>query len=166
MHTSFMTALVRFAKQMATLSPIMFIFQAKIIGAYVMDELRYGGATYVATGRGLPTERRHFLFSTGKNDSLEWSGLYLDYAKIVYYDGLMLLGGTLLVVYEGGISVAGVSRIFLCLGLTIVAWLWGPFIFNPYQFNRHRYQQDLKGWATFSSKKAARTGSSGTTRRN
>lgn len=51
----------RKGKQFLTLSPLHFIFQAKIIGYYVMNELRYGGAQYVATGRGLPTERRDFI---------------------------------------------------------------------------------------------------------
>merc|ERR1711982_157891 len=39
----------------------MFVFQAKLIGHYIMNEVRYGGATYVATGRGLPVDRRPFV---------------------------------------------------------------------------------------------------------
>ena len=70
----------------AVFARLMFIFQAKIIGHYaawhehshrpsmsgiachqshhhhqVINEIRYGGATYVSTGRGLPTDRRPFI---------------------------------------------------------------------------------------------------------
>merc|ERR1712176_547964 len=61
MERGFRNAFVCFMKQMLTLSPLLFIFQAKIIGNYVTNEVRRGGATYVATGRGLPTERRPFI---------------------------------------------------------------------------------------------------------
>ena len=46
-----------------------FIFQAKIIGNYVSNEIRYGGANYVATGRGLLNERKRFI---GWHDKVEF----------------------------------------------------------------------------------------------
>ncbi|CAJ1416044.1 unnamed protein product [Effrenium voratum] len=61
MERNLKVAVERFLKQMLTMSPLMFIFQAKIIGHYVINEIRYGGATYVSTGRGLPTDRRPFI---------------------------------------------------------------------------------------------------------
>lgn len=57
---SFKIPTFRVIKQLATLSPLLLVFQAKIIG-YVMNELRHRGATYCATGRGLPTERIPFV---------------------------------------------------------------------------------------------------------
>eukprot|EP00913_Durusdinium_trenchii_P035902 g33594.t1 len=70
------------------IATLMFIFQAKIIGHYVINEIRYGGATYVSTGRGLPTDRRPFIGEAvpGKFQLKRLGGLYLDYASIAYYE--------------------------------------------------------------------------------
>jgi hypothetical protein len=61
MQRSLCHAIIRTVKQLCTGSFLMFIFQAKVIGFYFMNEFRIGGAKYVATGRGLPTERRPFV---------------------------------------------------------------------------------------------------------
>jgi len=150
---SFKTALVRFGKQLCTLSPLLFIFQGKIIGHYVTNELRYGGATYVSTGRGLPTERRPFVGEAhGKGLKLKKvGGLYLDYAAITYYDGAMLLAGTVLIAFVGGAGAAQsqLNWIFVSLSLVIVSWLFAPFIFNPYQFEATRFWEDLRCLTAF-----------------
>merc|ERR1719277_1018198 len=88
MERSFKVAVVRMLKQMFTFSPLLFVFQAKIIGHYVVNELRFGGATYVNTGRGLPTERRPLIGEAAEAGLRlkKLGGLYLDYAKIAYYD--------------------------------------------------------------------------------
>lgn len=149
-------AFERFLKQMFTLSPLMFIFQAKIIGHYVINEIRYGGATYVNTGRGLPTDRRPFIGEAlpGKFQLKKVGGLYLDYAAIAYYDGVTLLAGVVLILVAGGVSGAGefagdVWWIFICLGLTVASWLWAPFIFNPYQFVWKHFKEDFRGLVAF-----------------
>eukprot|EP00928_Gymnodinium_smaydae_P034316 TRINITY_DN24351_c0_g1_i1.p1 TRINITY_DN24351_c0_g1~~TRINITY_DN24351_c0_g1_i1.p1 ORF type:complete len:1914 (-),score=312.77 TRINITY_DN24351_c0_g1_i1:172-5913(-) len=156
MEYRFLTALTRFVKQMCTLSPLLFIFQAKTIGFYVMNELRYGGATYVSTGRGLPTERRPFIGKPSPDGfKLEKvGGLYLDYAHIAYYDGFALLLRISLILFIGGVwnaGEAGHSLFFMlfCVFLTIAAWLYAPFVFNPYQFNGKDYIQDMRAWIAF-----------------
>jgi len=149
-------ALIRFVKQMCTLSPLMFIFQGKVIGYYVVNELRYGGATYVSTGRGLPTERRPFI-GEAEESGLKLKrvgGLYLDYAFIAYYDGVKLLAGVALIVMAGGVHDASshakmLSWVFLSLGLVIISWLLAPFIFNPYQFQLSGFLRDLRCTAAF-----------------
>jgi len=148
MERSLLSALTRTVKQLCTLSPLMFIFQAKIIGSYVTNEFRYGGATYVATGRGLPTERRPFIGEV-EEKSLKLKkvgGLYLDYAKIAYYDGALLLSSCVFIVLAGGTKASEGSLfwVWLSLGLTIVSWLFAPFIFNPYQFQFHYFRQDFR----------------------
>jgi len=142
-----------------TLSPILFIFQAKVIGSYFANELRYGGATYVATGRGLPTERRPFVghLESGRLEKKKVGGLFLDYAVIAYYDGFTLLVAAIFVRICGGVTDAGIygerfDKLFffwLALGLTIASWCFGPFLFNPYQFVYKHYVQDLKATAAF-----------------
>eukprot|EP00933_Yihiella_yeosuensis_P040353 TRINITY_DN34639_c0_g1_i1.p1 TRINITY_DN34639_c0_g1~~TRINITY_DN34639_c0_g1_i1.p1 ORF type:complete len:1965 (+),score=368.55 TRINITY_DN34639_c0_g1_i1:571-5895(+) len=151
METNFKTAFERFLKQMFTLSPCLFIFQSKVIGHYVSNEIRYGGATYVATGRGLPTERRPFIgeAADGAFKLKKVGGLYLDYANIAYYDGAQLLAGAVFIIVAGGVSGAGESAtqlwwIFISLGLTIGSWLWAPCIFNPYQFMMRPFLRDWR----------------------
>merc|ERR1719343_258840 len=61
MQRNLKNALWKMVQSYLTLSPFLFIFQSKCIGHYIVNEFRYGGATYVATGRGLPTERRPFV---------------------------------------------------------------------------------------------------------
>ncbi|CAE8697969.1 unnamed protein product [Polarella glacialis] len=114
-----------------------------VIGHYVVNEIRFGGATYVATGRGLPTA------AAGELKLKKVGGLYLDYAAIAYYDGATLLTGTVLICVAGGVSGAGQAAgqlwwIFISLGLCIVSWLYAPFIFNPYQFELLHFREDLR----------------------
>eukprot|EP00928_Gymnodinium_smaydae_P041493 TRINITY_DN28077_c0_g4_i1.p1 TRINITY_DN28077_c0_g4~~TRINITY_DN28077_c0_g4_i1.p1 ORF type:complete len:1952 (-),score=281.40 TRINITY_DN28077_c0_g4_i1:28-5328(-) len=156
MEYRFITAFTRFIRQMCTLSPLLFIFQAKTIGHYVMNELRYGGATYVSTGRGLPTERRPFI-GTAASSGLKLEkvgGLYLDYAQIAYYDGFSLLTRIVLILIVGGVWNAGAAGarlgfMLLSVTLTIIAWLYAPFVFNPYQFVSHNYFEDMRAWIAF-----------------
>jgi hypothetical protein len=150
MERSLKTAVFRLMRQMFTLSPLMFIFQAKIIGHYVVNELRYGGATYVSTGRGLPTERRPFIGEIAENGLMlkKVGGLYLDYAAISYYDGATLLAGAATVYLSGALMSSSpgsdATWIWLSLGLTVSSWLFAPFIFNPYQFDAGHFCEDAR----------------------
>jgi len=138
-------------KQIITLSPVMFIFQSKVIGWYTINELRFGGAAYVATGRGLPTERRPFIGAVGDDGRFVPGGLYLDYARITYYDGVALAVLTGLIWLGGGMTDTGnmLVGILACHVMVIVSWLFAPFIFNPYQFRHEFFCQDLRAWCRF-----------------
>jgi len=163
MERSFCHAVWRLGKQYLTLSFLMFVFQAKIIGYYVVNELRYGGAQYVATGRGLPTYRRPFIGEIRPVDAHEpdgpkkltkVGGLYLDYAMYTYYDGMRLLLCCIAVLLLGGVSDAGgqassLGFTWLAIGITIVSWLYGPFVFNPYQFDLDEVKDDVRAWFLF-----------------
>jgi len=144
-------AVHKFITSIITLSPLMFVFQAKTIGHYITNEIRFGGASYVATGRGLPTERRAFIT---KNSNGAFEGLYLDYANIAYYDGVMLLGGVIMVGAAGGTQLddnaASLLRwTWLSVVLTIMSWLYAPFIFNPYNFVSKHFCGDMKSLFDF-----------------
>ncbi|CAE7275989.1 FKS1 [Symbiodinium pilosum] len=159
MQRSFKIAVQRLLKQVFTLSFLMFVFQAKIIGFYVINELRYGGAKYISTGRSLPTERRHFI--RAKPESDEFDGLYLDYAMQAFYDGLILLIASVMVVGLGGMSSVNVYRhrlspVWVCIGLTIISWLYAPFIFNPHQFARRQIEEDRRSLCAFFFKNCGR----------
>lgn len=144
-------ALGKLLKSYLTLSPLLFVFQSKSIGHYIVNEFRYGGATYVATGRGLPTERMPFMRverpegAEGAGKPRKYTGLYHDYSVIAHHDGAMLLVGLLLVVLAGGSPGASLSlvSIFCCSALVIVSWLWAPYVFNPYQFKFKDTRKDM-----------------------
>jgi len=136
----------RLLMQMITGAPIHFIFQAKIIGVYVTNEIRYGGAAYLPTGRGLPTERRAFFSKAG--------GLYLDWANLAFYDGFFLMVGFLLVILAGGLTddpSVQTSLQWWCVSLCLtgLSWLFAPFVFNPYQFAFRYFSTDIQDWREF-----------------
>ncbi|CAJ1461642.1 unnamed protein product [Effrenium voratum] len=164
LERSFKVAVKRLLKQVCTLSFLMFVFQAKIIGYYVINELRYGGAKYISTGRSLPTERRHFIRRKGD----EYEGLYLDYAIQAFYDGLTLLIAAAMVTELGGMEADNIYRgrlfaLWFCITLTIISWLYAPFVFNPHQFARRHIMEDRReSCASSSSRTGALAGSGGT----
>ncbi|CAE8688421.1 unnamed protein product [Polarella glacialis] len=151
MQAGIVSAMSHMLKQLLTMSPIMFIFQAKVIGFYTMNELKFGGATYVATGRGLPTERRPFIGTVASDGQLVIGGLYTDYARITYYDGASLVALIVLILVSGGTVNTGPQLIgmMISLWLVSVSWLFAPFIFNPYQFRASCFTHDLKAWFRF-----------------
>lgn len=63
-----------------------------------------------------------------------------------YHDGMKLLIGVLLVNYVGGF--AGIAT-WLFVGITIFSWLYAPFLFNPYQFSKQYFMEDLQSWVAF-----------------
>jgi len=148
MEMGLKTALWRVVKQWLTGSWCFFIFQAKLVGFYVLNEIRYGGATYVSTGRGLPTQRSPFIGKLSKTTGhLEKvGGLYLDYAALTYYDGVKLLLMAVLACTMGGFA-GGFAWTFVAL--TVFSWLYAPFLFNPYQFSRCYFMDDLRSWWAF-----------------
>jgi 1,3-beta-glucan synthase len=153
MQNGLFAACRRILRQMATLAPLHFIFQAKVIGTYVTNEIRYGGASYMPTGRGLPTERRPFIGRL-KRQGGGSGGLYNDWAQVAFYDGARLLAVFFLIVMAGGLDVksqfqSSLSWWCFCVLLTVVAWLFAPAIFNPYQFAHRYFRKDWTDWFDF-----------------
>mmetsp|Transcript_28400 Transcript_28400/g.81745 ORF Transcript_28400/g.81745 Transcript_28400/m.81745 type:complete len:600 (+) Transcript_28400:2-1801(+) len=149
MERSLKIAVSEIMKQYITGAFLLFIFQAKVIGSYILNEIRYGGATYVSTGRTLPTQRHPFI---GKPAGAQTTGLYLDFAGHTYYDGILLLFGACLVPCVGGGwpgSDRGLIFGWISIIVTIVSWLYAPFLFNPYQFSSRYFRDDLRGWCAF-----------------
>ena len=56
-----LSAIVRPLKQVISGAPLYYIFQSRCIGHAISGEFASGGATYIATGRGLATERQDFF---------------------------------------------------------------------------------------------------------
>jgi len=142
----FLMAMRKLIVTMLTFSPLHFVFQAKIIGSYISNEILYGGAEYMATGRGLPTERRCFIAFDGPK-----KGLYNDYAVTALHDGAKLFMSSLFVIIITGIPSTELFWWCVALALTIASWLFAPFIYNPYQYKSDQWACDLCDWLEYFS---------------
>ena len=110
-------AMLRLAKHFLSLSPVFEVFSTQIYSQAVLNNLTYGGARDIATGRGFATTRISFavLYSRFAGPSI-----YLGMRTLV-----MLLYVTL-TIWTGWITYFWVSILALCVS---------PFLFNPHQFS-------------------------------
>jgi len=109
-------AIIRLAKQFGSLSPVFEVFATQIYTHSIMSNLTFGGARYIATGRGFATTRIYFsiLFSRFAGPSI-----YLGMRILI-----MLLYVTL-TLWTPWLIYFWVSILSLCIA---------PFLFNPHQF--------------------------------
>jgi 1,3-beta-glucan synthase len=109
-------AVFRLAKQFGSLSPVFEVFSTQIYTHSILSNLTFGGARYIATGRGFATTRIYFsiLFSRFAGPSI-----YLGMRILI-----MLLYVTL-TLWTPWLTYFWFSILSLCLA---------PFIFNPHQF--------------------------------
>ncbi|KAG7451544.1 1,3-beta-glucan synthase [Guyanagaster necrorhizus] len=109
-------AIFRLAKQFGSLSPVFEIFSTQIYTHSILSNLTFGGARYIATGRGFATSRIYFniLFSRFAGPSI-----YLGMRSLV-----MLLYVTLSLW----------TPFLIYFWISIVALCVAPFLFNPHQF--------------------------------
>lgn len=116
----------RFAKHFASLTPVFEVFASQIYTSSMVSNLSFGGARYIATGRGVATSRIPFsvLFSRFSGDSI-----YLGGRSV-----LMLLFGT----------IAMWRASLLWFWLTLMAMMVSPFIYNPHQFAWEDFMIDYR----------------------
>ncbi|PBK76155.1 1,3-beta-glucan synthase [Armillaria solidipes] len=109
-------AIFRLTKQFGSLSPVFEIFSTQIYTHSILSNLTFGGARYIATGRGFATSRIYFniLFSRFAGPSI-----YLGMRTLV-----MLLYVTLSLW----------TPYLIYFWISIVALCVAPFLFNPHQF--------------------------------
>jgi 1,3-beta-glucan synthase len=112
----FWRAATRLAKHFSSLSPLFEVFVTQIYAYSLQQDLAFGGARYIGTGRGFATARMPFgvLYSRFAGPSI-----YLGARAM-----LMLLFGTL--------TVWGYW--LLWFWVTTLALTISPFVFNPHQF--------------------------------
>ncbi|SSD61339.1 related to 1,3-beta-glucan synthase component FKS1 [Saccharomycodes ludwigii] len=109
-------AFSRIAKHFVSLSPFFEIFVCKIYAGSLVNNLAFGGARYIATGRGFAIVRTPF------------SSLYSKYAPVSFYFAIIL---ALLLLIT---SLAAWDFTLLYFWFTLSALLFSPFVFNPNQF--------------------------------
>ncbi|KAM0715843.1 hypothetical protein Q7P37_008357 [Cladosporium fusiforme] len=113
----FWRAATRLAKHFSSLSFLFEVFVCQIYAYSIQQDLSYGGARYIGTGRGFATARMPFgvLYSRFAGPSIYWGARCL----------LMLLFGTV-TVWGYWLIWFWVSLLALCIS---------PFVFNPHQFS-------------------------------
>ncbi|KAI8143400.1 1,3-beta-glucan synthase component-domain-containing protein [Fennellomyces sp. T-0311] len=122
---------LRLFKQFLSLSPLFEVFVNQIYANSVLSNLNFGGARYIATGRGFATAR------------LPFSVLYSRFANQSIYFGartmFMLLFVTL---------TLWIPHLLYFWG-TVGALVISPFVFNPHQFVLSDFITDYReflGW--------------------
>ncbi|KIY02566.1 1,3-beta-glucan synthase component FKS1 [Fonsecaea multimorphosa CBS 102226] len=135
----FWRAATRLAKHFASASPIFEVFVCQIYASSIQQDLSFGGARYIGTGRGFATARIPFgvLYSRFAGPSI-----YLGARSL-----MMLLFGTI-TVWGAWLLWFWVSLLGLCIS---------PFIFNPHQFAWNDFFIDYRDYLRWLSRGNSRS---------
>lgn len=112
----FFRSISRLGKHFISLSPLFEIFVTQIYTNSILTNLNYGGARYIATGRGFATTR------------IPFSILYSRFAVPAIYFGARIF----IMLLFASMTIWMPHLIYFWL--TVVALIFSPFIFNPNQF--------------------------------
>ncbi|SPO05075.1 probable 1,3-beta-D-glucan synthase subunit [Cephalotrichum gorgonifer] len=112
----FLRAGTRLAKQIFSLSPLFEVFTCQIYANSVQQDLSFGGARYIGTGRGFATAR------------IPFGVLYSRFAGPSIYFGARLL----MMLLFATVTVWQAALVYFWISL--LALVISPFIFNPHQF--------------------------------
>ncbi|CUM65580.1 uncharacterized protein PRCAT00003227001 [Priceomyces carsonii] len=122
----FLKALFRVFYHFISMAPFFEVFVCQVYAQSLKDNITFGGAKYISTGRGFATSR------------LSFTVLYSKYATISIYPGatvfLIILFATL-TMWQPSILWFWITFISMCLA---------PFIFNPHQFSWGRFFLDYR----------------------
>lgn len=124
-------SILRLMKQFLSLSPLFEVFVTQIYANSVLSNLSFGGARYIATGRGFATSR------------LPFSVLYSRFAQPSIYFGARTMFMLLF------ISLALWIPHLIYFWATVASLLVSPFVFNPHQFALVDFITDYReflGW--------------------
>ena len=110
-------AFTRLGKHFISQSPLFEVFSTQIYSHSILSNLTFGGARYIATGRGFATVREPF------------SKLYSRFAGPSIYLGMRTL---VLLLYA---SLTIWTPFLIYFWFTVLALCIAPFFFNPHQFS-------------------------------
>lgn len=122
----FIRTLTRLGKQFLSFSPLFEVFVTQIYTTSLLSNLSFGGARYIATGRGFATTRLPFAI------------LYSRFAGPSMYFGMRLM---FMLLYA---SLIIWTPHFIYFWITITSLCVAPFIFNPHQFSLTDFLVDYK----------------------
>jgi 1,3-beta-glucan synthase len=138
----FWRAATRLAKQIGSLSPFFEVFVCQIYANSVTQDISFGGARYIGTGRGFATAR------------IPFGVLYSRFAGPSIYVGarsLMMLLFSTLTVWQPALAYFWISLLALCVS---------PFIYNPHQFAWNDFFIDYRDFLRWLSRGNSRSHSS------
>ncbi|KAK3321667.1 glycosyltransferase family 48 protein [Apodospora peruviana] len=132
-------AATRFAKQLCSLSPFFEVFVCQIYANSVQQDLSFGGARYIGTGRGFATAR------------IPFGVLYSRFAGPSIYFGarmLMMLLFATLTVWQAAVVYFWISLLALVIS---------PFLYNPHQFAWNDFFIDYRDFLRWLSRGNSRS---------
>lgn len=132
-------ASTRLAKQICSLSPFFEVFVCQIYANSVQQDLSFGGARYIGTGRGFATARIPFgvLYSRFAGPSIYFG------ARMV----MMLLFATV-TIWQAGLVYFWIS---------LLALVVSPFLYNPHQFAWNDFFIDYRDFLRWLSRGNSRS---------
>lgn len=132
-------ALLRLGKHFLSLSPIFEVFSTQIYSNSILSNLSFGGARYIATGRGFATTR------------ISFSILYSRFAGPSIYMGMR----NLLILLYATMSIWIPHLIYFWL--SVLSLCIAPFLFNPHQFSYADFIIDYREFLRWMSRGNSRT---------
>lgn len=138
----FWRAATRLGKQFLSLSPFFEVFVCQIYANSVQQDLSFGGARYIGTGRGFATAR------------IPFGVLYSRFAGPSIYLGarsLMMLLFATLTVWQAALIYFWITLLAMCVS---------PFIYNPHQFAWDDFFIDYRDFLRWLSRGNSRSHSS------
>lgn len=132
-------AILRLAKHLLSLSPIFEVFSTQIYSNSILSNLTFGGARYIATGRGFATSR------------ISFSILYSRFAGPSIYMGMR----NLLILLYATMSIF-IPHLFY-FWFSVLSLCIAPFIFNPHQFSFADFVIDYREFLRWMSRGNSRT---------
>ncbi|WVQ94805.1 1,3-beta-glucan synthase component FKS1 [Kwoniella sp. CBS 9459] len=132
-------AILRLCKHFLSLSPVFEVFSTQIYMHSILNNLTFGGARYIATGRGFATTR------------ISFSILYSRFAGPSIYIGLRTL---VLLLY---ITLSVFVPHLIYFWITVVGLCVAPFLFNPHQFSYADFIIDYREFLRWMSRGNSRT---------
>ncbi|KAI8720262.1 1,3-beta-glucan synthase [Fusarium sp. LHS14.1] len=132
-------AALRLTKQFSSLSLMFEVFVCQIYANSVQQNVSFGGARYIGTGRGFATAR------------IPFGVLYSRFAGPAIYFGarlLMMLLFATLTVWKG---------VLIYFWLTLLALTISPFLYNPHQFAWNDFFIDYRDYLRWLSRGNSRS---------
>ncbi|KAF7319323.1 Glycosyltransferase family 48 protein [Mycena chlorophos] len=132
-------AVLRLGKQFGSFSPFFEIFSTQIYTHSILSNLTFGGARYIATGRGFATAR------------ISFSTLFSRFAGPSIYLGIRTL---IMLLY---VSLSLWSPYLIYFWISITALCLAPFMFNPHQFVLSDFLVDYREFLRWMSRGNSRS---------
>jgi 1,3-beta-glucan synthase len=132
-------AATRLAKQICSLSPLFEVFVCQIYANSVQQDLSFGGARYIGTGRGFATAR------------IPFGVLYSRFAGPSIYFGSRLL----MMLLFATVTIWQAALVYFWI--TLLSLVIAPFLYNPHQFAWNDFFIDYRDFLRWLSRGNSRS---------